>query len=151
MPHDDTDPETWDMHPWQQLNPVHTEALQLTCGGPQILYHGGLLHARLRYHDAEQRRPGLPPDVAGLVDRIAGERLWVQLVNTSPQHARRLVLQSGAFGEHRFAWARAGSDGATMPVEGPLLGVELAPAGALTLEIELKRFHRQPSYAQPSW
>ena len=108
MAHDDTDPETWDVHHWQELNPVHTEALlQLTCGGPQIVYHGGLLHVRLRYYDAEAARPGLPPDVAALVDRIEGNRLRVQLVNTSPQHARRLVLQSGAFGEHRFTWARA--------------------------------------------
>jgi hypothetical protein len=152
MAHDDTDPETWDVHHWQQLNPVHTEALvQLTCGGPQIVYHGGLLHVRLRYYDAEQQRPGLPPDVAALVDRIEGDRLRVQLVNVSPQHARRLVLQSGAFGEHRFVWARANQDGAAMPVQGPLLGVELAPAGALTLEIELDRFRRQPSYAQPTW
>ena len=73
MAHDDSDPETWDVHHWQDINPVHTEALlQLTCGGPQIIYHGGLLHTRLRYFDAEQRRPGLPADVGALVDRIDG-------------------------------------------------------------------------------
>ena len=45
MRQDDGDPETWDVHHWQEINPVHTEALvQLTCGGPQIIYHGGLLH-----------------------------------------------------------------------------------------------------------
>ena len=37
MRNDDGDPETWDVHHWQDINPVHTEALvQLTCGGPQI-------------------------------------------------------------------------------------------------------------------
>ena len=66
---DDGDPETWDVHHWQQINPVHTEALlQLTCGGPQIIYHGGLLHVRLRYYDTDEARPGLPADVARLAD-----------------------------------------------------------------------------------
>ena len=33
---DDWDVEAWDVHHWQDINPVHTEALvQLTCGGPQ--------------------------------------------------------------------------------------------------------------------
>jgi len=48
----------WDVHHWQEINPVHTEALvQLTCGGPQIIYHGGLLHVRLRL----LRCRGTPP------------------------------------------------------------------------------------------
>ncbi|MFH1085972.1 MAG: hypothetical protein V1772_09450, partial [Chloroflexota bacterium] len=34
MANDTGDPETWDVHHWQEINPVHTEALvQLTCGG----------------------------------------------------------------------------------------------------------------------
>ena len=56
------------IHHWQQLNPVITEALvQLTLGAPQIIYNGGLLHCRLRYFDADRKRPGLPPDAAALV------------------------------------------------------------------------------------
>jgi len=37
-PNDDGDPEEWDVQHWQEINPVHTEALvQLTCGGPNHL------------------------------------------------------------------------------------------------------------------
>lgn len=39
-----------DIHLWQQSNPVVTEALvQLTWGGPQVIYNGGLQQARVRY------------------------------------------------------------------------------------------------------
>ncbi len=69
MRSDTSDPETWDVHHWQRINPVHTEALiQLTLGGPQVIYHGGLLHVRLRYFDALRHRPGLPEDVAAPVE-----------------------------------------------------------------------------------
>ena len=54
-------------HHWQERNPVSTETLvQQTCGGPAAIYHGGLLHVRLRYFDAVARRPGLPVDTAAL-------------------------------------------------------------------------------------
>ena len=60
-----------DIHLWQQCNPVVTEALvQLTWGGPQVLYNGGLQQARVRYYDADRRRPGLPASVAALVSSI---------------------------------------------------------------------------------
>jgi hypothetical protein len=60
-----------DIHLWQQCNPVVTEALvQLTWGGPQVIYNGGLQKARLRYYDAGRRRPGLPASVAALVSSI---------------------------------------------------------------------------------
>ena len=56
-----------------------TEALiQLTLGAPQLLYNGGLLLARLRYFDAQRRRPGLPPDVAALVETLEARRTVVQ-------------------------------------------------------------------------
>ena len=103
MRNDYGDPQEWDVHHWQDINPVHTEALiQLTCGGPQIIYHGGLLHVRLRYFDAAARRPGLPPDVGALVTELDADSVTVQLTNSSPLHERRVILQAGAFGEHHF-------------------------------------------------
>ena len=63
----DVDISEADIHVWQQCNPVVTEALvQLTWGGPQVIYNGGLQQARVRYYDADRRRPGLPPSVAAL-------------------------------------------------------------------------------------
>ena len=71
MAQDNGDPEEWDVHHWQDINPVHTEALmQLTCGGPQIIYHGGLLHVRLRYFDAGPAPPGPPARRGRLVDAL---------------------------------------------------------------------------------
>lgn len=154
MAHDDGDPESWDVHHWQQLNPVCTEALlQLTCGGPQIIYQGGLLHVRLRYFDAEARRPGLPPDVGALVTALDAAGTTVTLTNTSLVHERRLILQAGAFGEHEFTGvaelAGDGSPGAPLAVRGRHLRIVLPPGRGLSLRLGMRLHCCTPSYAQP--
>lgn len=154
MAHDGGDPEEWDVHHWQNINPVHTEALvQLTCGGPQIIYHGGLLHVRLRYYDLDSARPGLPPDVGALVGSLDAETTRVTLVNTSPLCPRRLILQAGAFGEHSFTrvadQAAEGDQPSTLSVNGKHLEVHLGPGGVVRLELGMKRYCNQPSYEQP--
>jgi len=154
MAHDDADPQKVDVHHWQDINPVHTEALvQLTCGGPQIIYHGGLLHVRLRYFDAEARRPGLPPDVGALVEALDASSATVNLVNTSPLRPRRLVIQAGAFGEHSFTEVTdllAPEDKrCALAVNGKHLEVHLAPGGAVRLTLSMKRYCNKPGYEQP--
>jgi hypothetical protein len=147
---DDGDPEEWDVHHWQDRNPVHTEALlQLTCGGPQIIYHGGLLHTRLRYFDAAARAPGLPPDVGALVHELGPEHVAVTLANTSPLHERRLLIQAGAFGEHRFTEADAG--GERHAVDGGSLRVTLPPGCTIELRLGMRRYAQAPGYRQPEW
>jgi hypothetical protein len=140
------------VHHWQDINPVHTEALvQLTCGGPQIIYHGGLLHVRLRYFDAEARRPGLPPNVGALVRALDADSATVQLANTSPLWTRRLVIQAGAFGEHAFTSAQElASQQPAMPVEGKHIRVDLAPGATIDLRIGMRRYAHRPSYEQPA-
>ena len=152
MAHDDGDPETWDVHHWQDINPVHTEALlQLTCGGPQIVYHGGLLHVRIRYYDLEASRPGLPPDVAALVDSMTEDTLDVTLVNTSLLYSRSVMLQAGAFGEHSFTTVSVLDDEEpqTIPVNAKCMAVNLAPTGQIRLRLGMRRYCNQPSYTQP--
>jgi len=154
MAGDDGDPETWDVHHWQDINPVHTEALlQLTCGGPQIIYHGGLLHVRLRYYDMDAARPGLPPDVGALVDSLDANHTTVTLVNTSPLRPRRLIVQAGAFGEHNFTEVTdtLAPEGPcrTQAVNGKVLVVELAPGGTVRLALGMVRYCNQPTYEQP--
>ncbi|NJM06111.1 hypothetical protein HC891_07765 [Candidatus Gracilibacteria bacterium] len=149
---DDGDPEHWDVHHWQDINPVHTEALvQLTCGGPQIIYHGGLLHVRLRYHDAQARRPGLPPDVAALVHDLGPEHVTVTLHNISPLNERRLLIQGGAFGEHLLDAAQDSSSGDVWQTHDGYLRVMLPPGRAVTLRITMRRYALRPSYAAPAW
>ena len=153
MAHDDGDPESWDVHHWQDINPVHTEALlQLTCGGPQIIYHGGLLHVRLRYFDADRRRPGLPLDVAALVHGISDDGVEFTLVNSSALHTRRLVLQAGAFGEHAFTEVvelTKEKASERLSVEGKHLKVVLKPGAQMQLRLGMRRYCHTPSYEQP--
>ena len=141
---------------------VYTKALeQVMHGCPQTEYNGGLSRALVRYFDTgfgvqgsgfgEQPRPGLPNDVAALVDEIKSDRIGVQLVNTSRSETRRVILQSGAFGEHSFTQVAHGAgDGAqTVPVNGKHFAVTLPPSTSVRLGIGLERFVNTPSYAFP--
>jgi hypothetical protein len=100
---DRTDPADMHVHHWQRHNPVATEALlQLTTGTPQLLYNGGLLPMRVLYVDPDRRRPGLPPDVAALVDTVEPDRTGLELVNLSGNRSRRVIVQAGSFGTDRI-------------------------------------------------
>ncbi|WP_185072369.1 hypothetical protein [Nonomuraea jabiensis] len=154
------------VHHWQRLNPVLTEALlQLVTGTPQVLYNGGLLPTRLAYFDADRHRPGLPRDVAALVDSVRPGGTRVELVNLGLTHTRRVVLQAGAFGEHRIdravvTRADEGYPGdprayTTPPiteserevtVDGPRLVVELPPGRRIRLDLHTTARVRTPSH-----
>ena len=81
-------------------NPVRTEVLtQMMFGAPGTVYNGGLLRATVRYFDPDRARPGLPLDVAALVDELKPDRSGILLVNLSRHETRKLIVQAGAFGE----------------------------------------------------
>jgi hypothetical protein len=167
--HDNADLTRVNIHHWQELNPVLTEALvQLTLGAPQIIYNGGLLLCRARFFDCERRRPGLPRDVAALVETLQAERTVVRVVNLSPFDARDMIIQAGAFGEHRFKRVHYSVRRSEYP--GPIgsyvapavqcvsraqevndkhLQVHLPPATEIVLDLETERFVLDPSYALP--
>ncbi len=141
-----------DVHHWQDRNPVHTEALlQLACGGPQITSHGGLLHVRLRPFDTVARRPGLPEDVGALVSALEDESVTVELANTGMLRERRVVLQAGAFGEHRFRSVEEfGGGGWRQLAQGAAVEVVLPPSRSVRLRLGMKRFSATPSYPWPA-
>ncbi|MEU2867034.1 hypothetical protein ABZ672_54125 [Streptomyces mirabilis] len=166
----DLDVPEADIHVWQQSNPVVTEALvQLTWGGPQVLYNGGLQQARLRYHDAEARRAGLPPDVAALVTSIEPEATTVELVNLAPESTRTVIVQAGAFAEHTITAARYTTCqddtwigdmydyGHTEPVvteteqicDSAFLTVRLPASSRVKLTLSLRLRTHAPSYRTP--
>jgi hypothetical protein len=155
MRHDDGDPNEWDVHHWQEINPVGTEALvQLTLGAPQVVYHGGLLHSPLRYFDPAARRPGLPDAVAALVTAVQRESLTVELANLDPLGPREVQLQAGAFGEHQFTRCRLSAPASTEPgdwtdVSHRHFRVHLEPSDVVRLEIGLQRYAHRPTYARP--
>ena len=159
-----------DIHLWQQSNPVVTEALvQLTWGGPQVIYNGGLQQARVRYYDADRRRPGLPPAVAALVSSINPAATVVELVNLSPGLDRTVIVQAGAFAEHTIDAVRytACQDGSWLgdlydyghgepaiterqaEVGGPWLTVRMPASTRIRLTLTLAPRTRKPSYATP--
>jgi len=149
---DRTGPADQDVHHWQKLNPVVLEALvQLTLGAPNHIYHGGLLQTSLRYFDPEKKRPGLPPDVAALVERLTPNGVRLQLVNLNPAESRRVILQAGMFAEHEFTQAR---QVVHYPyqfdrIDARHFEVELVPCAVGRLEIDMKRFSHKPTYAYP--
>ena len=135
-------------------NPVVTKGLtQVTMGAPQSVYNGGLLRATVRYFDSDRVRPGLPPDVAALVDKLAPDGAGIQLVNLNRHETRNLIVQAGAFGEHQFTQVRyheEGRDGETVtPVDGKHIAVQLPPSNMIRVSAGLRRFVHRGSYAFP--
>jgi hypothetical protein len=132
-------------------NPVATTALiNLTLGAsdPGGSTHGPTpLHAQVRHFDPEQRRAGLPDDVAALVERIAPTSVTLVLVNVNPLEARTVTVQMGAYGEHHARSVTTG--GQTIPVDAPHFEVRLEPGTGATLSIDLERYAHQPTLRFP--
>ncbi len=166
----DVDISEADIHVWQQCNPVVTEALvQLTWGGPQVIYNGGLQQARVRYYDADRRRPGLPPAVAALVSSIDPAATVIDLVNLDPERDSSVIVQAGAFAEHTIedVGHTACEDGSWLgdlydyghgepavverrtEVGAPWLTVHLPASTRVRLTLRLALRTRKPSYASP--
>lgn len=151
-------------------NPVIVKALvQTTMGTPATLYNGGILRATVRYFDSDEEQPGLPPDVSALVDELSAESVGIQLVNTSHSETRKLIVQSGAYGEHSFTTvkfeetklsydginpgqrvrAQKNTTNTSIAVNGKHFAVSLPPMTSIRLNCGLKRFASDPSYAFP--
>ena len=149
---DTTRPAEQDVHHWQKLNPLILEGLvQLTLGAPNHIYHGGLLHTSVRYFDPDRQRPGLPPDVAALVERLTPNGIRLQLVNLNPSRTRRVIIQGGMFAEHAFTRVRQVVHYPYQfdEIDARRFEVELVPGAVGRLEIDMKRFAHSPTYAFP--
>ncbi len=136
------------------VNPVHTGGLtQVMLGAPDIIYNGGLVRGTVRYFDRDRTRPGLPQDVAALVDRVAADGVGLQLVNLSHTETRRVIVEAGAFGEHEFTEVKFNQDGeeaiTIAAVHGKYLAFELPPSTQLRVDAGMRRFASSPSYALP--
>jgi hypothetical protein len=129
-------------------NPATIAALtQLMQGGVVPGREGGLLQARLRYFDPGQKRAGVPPDVAALVSEISDTRTVVTLVNTSATAERTVLVQGGAYGEHRFGSVEY--DGRTERIDGRVLAVHLAPGAGTRLALTQQRYRENPTITRP--
>ncbi|WP_045520229.1 hypothetical protein [Neobacillus niacini] len=142
------------IHIWQEMCPLYFEGLvQLTLGGPMHISHGGLQHGRVRYFDAAAKRPGLPPGVSALVEKLTPDSVTVHLVNTSLFDDREVIIQAGVFGEHRFSNGEIinSSDDVTgtIAAQGKWLNVSMPAGTGITLRLSMERFVHSPSYDMP--
>ena len=152
MENDDEDPAGYGDAYFQRRNPVTCEGLvQLTCGAPLPHYNGGLFVTRVRHFDPENKRPGLPEDVAALVSKLTADITELELVNLNTSEARDVIIQAGAMGEHNFTTARVNDDKSedTISINGTYLQVHLPPNTHIQLELGMQRFVNAPSYQQP--
>jgi hypothetical protein len=129
-------------------NPAATESLvQLMWGGLLPGREGGLVNARLRYFDPERRRAGLPQEVAALISQISDATATVTLINLNPSARRTVVIQGGAYGEHRLTTVTQGST--TTRIDAPLVTVQLEPGSGSTLQFEMTRYANDPTISYP--
>ena len=113
-------------------------------GGNEPGGSGNILHTRLFYFDPVRSRAGVPDQVAALVDRIDPGGVRVRLVNLDPLAPRRIVVQAGAYGEHRFTTIR--SDVGVSRVDSNRFEVVLGGGAGGTLEIDMELFVNQPGF-----
>jgi hypothetical protein len=108
---------------------------------------GGLLFARLRYFDPERRRPGVPPDVAALISGMGDTKTVVTFVNLHATEPRTMIVQGGAYGEHRIDSVETG--GRTIPVRARTFMVRLEPGAGGELTLQMKRYSEPPTITLP--
>lgn len=144
---DTTTPDTRLSDNPNPLNPATIGSLVELMLGGMAPRHGCPLHCRLRYFDPENQRPGMPDGVGALVEKLEADSTTVTLVNTDQVSPRRVIVQGGAYAEHRFGSVSINDE--QIAVDGTSFAVELAPGAGATLKIETQRYASQPSFAFP--
>lgn len=129
-------------------NPIQVRSLvELMLGGLHPGHVGGPLHCRLRYFDPTTRRPGLPPDVAALVEAFDGTRVRVTLVNINQIEPRTVLVQGGAYAEHQFTLVELPAG--QRRLDAPRFTVCLQPGCGGTLTLHQHRYANPPTLALP--
>jgi hypothetical protein len=129
-------------------SPVAFESLaNLTLGAGNLYASGDVLRSQVRYFDPEHRRAGLAPDVAALVEKIENDSVTLTVVNTSAVQTRRLVVQTGAYGEHQALSVTAHDR--TTPINAPYFELKLAPGAGGRLQVKMNRYVNDPTLSFP--
>ena len=145
---DTTTPDTRLADDPMKFNPATIQTLnKLMMAGLDPGRGAAPLHCRLRYFDPVNRRAGIPEDVAALIDRMSDGSVEVTLVNLSPSHSRELIVQAGAYGEHRVTEVEC--DGQMVPVDASTFRVRLAAGSGARLKVSNDRYVEQPTMTFP--
>lgn len=148
MRNDETTPDTRLSDDPMNFNPCTVNNLvHLMMGGIPTQHRGSLLHCRLRYFDPIARKPGLPPRVMALVDRIDASQTRVQFANLDQLDAKEVVVQAGAYGEHQITSVEV--EGKTIPVNHSTFNLQLAPGALGELVIHMDRYRNRPTLRYP--
>ena len=148
MRRDPTTPDTRLADDPMAYNPATVgHMVRLMLGGLPPKHQGEVLQARVRYFDPVRRRPGLPEDVAALVDSLQADSTSIILVNLDQSRPRTVIVQGGAYGEHLCE--RVATEGRTVAIAGPTFRVELAPGSGGRLIVSMKRYAAPPTLAPP--
>ena len=130
------------------IMPAATDTLtQLTTGGYFARGRIWVLHSRLRYFDPQRRRAGLPSDVAALVHELGEDFVTVTLVNLNEAESREVVVQAGAYAEHRFTAIEGAADLADL--DASAVSVLLAPGAGQRLTLQVQRYAAMPDLSFP--
>ncbi|MCH2213238.1 MAG: hypothetical protein MK110_18200 [Fuerstiella sp.] len=131
-----------------KFNPASVDTLrQLMMAGIDPGRGAAPLHCRLRYFDPDERRAGIPQDVAALVDTMTDDRVAVTLVNVSQTRSREVIVQCGAYAEHQCVSVETGDR--RINVDSPEFSIHLAPGAGQRLVIRMRRYANQPRLAFP--
>ncbi len=134
-----------------KFNPCQVESLiQLMLGGIHVTRNASVLHCRVRYFDPEARRPGLPDDVAALVEGLSADSCTLRLVNTNQVESREVIIQAGGYGEHQFTTVRLDDATSDVRVDQDRLSVRLVPGAGCTLVLGMQRYVNPPTM-KVSW
>jgi hypothetical protein len=148
MRRDPTTPDTRLADDPMAYNPATVGILvHLMLGGLPPKHQGEVLQARVRYFDPARRRPGLPEDVAALVDSLRDDSTSLVLVNLNQSEPRTVIVQGGGYGEHLCE--RVVAEGQTAAVSRPWFRVDLAPGAGGRLTVSTKRYAARPTLAPP--
>ncbi len=143
MNEDDTSADTRLADYLMGFNPAATDALSKLTLGSYLTGNIWTLHARVRYFDQARNRPGLPEDVAALVEKFDADSVTLTLVNTNAAETREVTVQAGAYAEHQFLTVNG------LAVNGSSVRVKLAAGAGGRLECKVKRFANQPTLRLP--
>ncbi len=145
---DTTTPDTRLADDPMKFNPATVGTLrQLMMGGLDPGRGAAPLHCRLRYFDPVHRRAGIPDDVAALIDTFSDESVSVTLVNLNQSEAREVIVQAGAYGEHRITRVASGAE--NVKVEGSNFRVKLEAGCGSQLTIFNQRYVEKPTMSFP--
>ena len=131
--------------PYNPATTVNT-LIQLQLGGlpPR---HGEPLHCRVRYFDPAHQRPGLPQDVAALVENLTDDSVTLSLVNVNPTESQDVIVQAGGYAEHQFTGVDL--DGQQHDLDGSWLTVRLNPGCGAQMALRMNRYVNQPTFLFP--